>query len=149
MISRRTLCTLALSPIAALAQPQLQARPFLLGLLTQADDERYSAQALLKAYTEVPGGRSEAAAQIALNDSAFALEGAGWRSAKLLPVEAPNAAGLPAALQQLLQQGVQHILLELPAAGVAAVAAAARGKDVLLFNTAAPEDILRGSQCAT
>ena len=48
----------------------------------------------------------------------------------------------------MLQQGVHHILLELPAAGVAAVAAAARGKDVILFNTAAPDDILRGAQCA-
>jgi ABC transporter substrate binding protein (PQQ-dependent alcohol dehydrogenase system) len=31
---------------------------------------------------------------------------------------------------------------------VAAVAAAARGKDVILFNAAAPEDVLRGAQCA-
>src|SRR3569833_3911111 len=52
------------------------------------------------------------------------------------------------ALDPLLRRGVRHVILELPAAGGAAVAAAARGKDVILFNAAAPEDALRGAQCA-
>jgi ABC transporter substrate binding protein (PQQ-dependent alcohol dehydrogenase system) len=146
MIDRRQLL---LAGAAAFGAPaRAQAKAFQLGMLTQADDERYAPEQLLKAFPEAPGGRSEGAAQIALNDSAFALQGAGWSGAKLVAVEAPNAAALPGALAQLLQQGVHHILLELPAAGVAAVAAAARGKDVILFNTAAPDDILRGAQCA-
>nr|WP_240980413.1 ABC transporter substrate-binding protein [Ramlibacter agri] len=139
------LLQLALATGAAAAQP---ARAFLLGLLTQGDDERFSPQSLEHGYPEHPYGRSAPAAQIALDDSAFALQNAGYASAKLVTVEAPDAAGLPAALDQLLRQGVRHVLLELPAAGVAAVANAARGKDVILFNVAAPEDALRGAQCA-
>jgi ABC transporter substrate binding protein (PQQ-dependent alcohol dehydrogenase system) len=125
-----------------------QQRVFPLGFLSQADDERYGQQVLQKGIPDAPGGRSAAAAQVALEDSAFALQGAGWSSSRLVPVESPDASGLPNALQQLLQQGIRHVVLELPAAGVAAVAAAARGREVILFNAAAPDDALRGAQCA-
>jgi ABC transporter substrate binding protein (PQQ-dependent alcohol dehydrogenase system) len=40
------------------------------------------------------------------------------------------------------------VVLELTADGVAAVSAAARGKDVVLYNAAAPEDSLRAAQCS-
>jgi ABC transporter substrate binding protein (PQQ-dependent alcohol dehydrogenase system) len=139
---------LLLAGAAAAAPVRAQQRTLVLGLLTQADDPRYDPQTLLKGFPDGPSGRSAPAAQIALNDSAFRLQMSGWTSTHLLPVEAANAAALPAALQQLLQQGVHHIVLELPAAGVAAVAEAARGKDAILFNAAAPEDVLRGAQCA-
>jgi ABC transporter substrate binding protein (PQQ-dependent alcohol dehydrogenase system) len=134
---------------AACLPARSQQRPFTLGLLTQADDERYSPQALQKGFPQAPAGRSAPAAQLALNDSLVSLQMAGRSAAQLLPLEAASAEALPAALQQLLQQGVQHVVLELPAAGVAAVAAAAAGKAVMLFNAAAPEDALRASQCAT
>jgi ABC transporter substrate binding protein (PQQ-dependent alcohol dehydrogenase system) len=134
---------------AAASLPALgQQRTFIVGLLTQADDERYSQQQLQKAYPDAPSGRSEPAAQIALNDSAIPLRMANWSADKLLAIEAANAGELPAALQQLQRQGVHHVILELPAAGVAAVSAAAAGKDIILFNAAAPEDALRAAQCA-
>lgn len=135
----------ALATVPAWAQPP---RTFLLGMISQADDERYSPQALLEAYPDAPAGRSGPAAQLALDDAAFALQGAGYAGAKLVEVQAPNAAGVAGALAQLLRQGVHHVVLELPAAGVAAAAAAAKGKDVILFNAAAPEDALRAGQCA-
>jgi len=127
------------------AQPQ---PAFRLGLLTQGDDERYAPQTLQHDYPDAPGGRSEPAAQLALNDSLVTLQMAGRGSAQLVALEAPDAAALPASLQKLLQQGVQHVVLELPAPGVAAVAAAAKGKGAILFNAAAPEDVLRAGQCA-
>src|SRR4051812_12192886 len=114
------------------ARSQTQ-KPFPVGMLTQGDDERYSPQALLKGYPDTPGGRSEPAAQIALNDSLVSLQMAGRNGAQLVALEAATAAALPGALQQLLRQGVQHVVLELRAAGVAAVAAAARDKEVILF----------------
>jgi ABC transporter substrate binding protein (PQQ-dependent alcohol dehydrogenase system) len=125
-----------------------QQRVFTLGLVTQADDERYAPQSLQRGFPDAPAGRSAAAVQIALDDSAFALQGAGYASSRLLAAEAADAGGVAAAIQQLQQQGARHIVLELPAAGVAAAAAAARGKDLILFNAAAPEDSLRGAQCA-
>jgi ABC transporter substrate binding protein (PQQ-dependent alcohol dehydrogenase system) len=145
-MKRRSLLLAATASVAVAAQAQQ--REFRLGLLSQADDERYSPQALQKGFPDAPAGRSAPAAQLALNDSAITLQLAGWSSAQLVPLEAASAAALPAALQQLLQQGVRHVVLELPAASVAAVAGAAAGKDVMLFNAAAPEDALRGAQCA-
>lgn len=139
---------LVAAPALVLAQAQAPKRVFFLGLLTQGDDERYSAEALLKGFPDAPSGRSAGAAQIALNDSAVNLQLAGWGSARLLAQQADSAAALPAALQRLLQQGARHVVLELPAAGVAAVTAAAAGKDVILFNAAAPEDALRAALCA-
>lgn len=139
---------LLLAGAAAALPVRAQQNVFSLGLLTQADDERYSPEALLKAYPDAPAGRSAPAAQIALNDSTINLQMAGWTSTRLVPLEAPNAQALPGALQQLLLQGVRHVVLELSAAGVAAVSAAAAGKDVILFNAAAPEDALRAAQCA-
>ena len=147
MLDRRSFAFFAAAACAAplRAQPQ---RPFAVGLLSQGDDDRYSPQTLQRGFPDAPGGRSEPAAQIALNDSLVTLQMAGRNAGQLVAVETPDAAALPGALQELLRKGVQHVVLELPAAGVAAVTAAARGKDVMLFNAAAPEDVLRGSQCA-
>ena len=143
-LARRSL--LGAAALAAVLPARAQPRPFLLGLLSQDDDPRYDPQSLQKMWPDAPWGRAAIAAQLALDDSAIALQG-GFSEGKLVAVEAPDAAGLGAALEQLLRQGVRHVLLELPAAGVAAVSAASRGKQVLLFNTAAPEDALRAGQC--
>lgn len=149
MMDRRAwlLALAAGAAAAARAQPPRQ-RVFSLGLLTQADDVRYSPEVLRKGFPDGPGGRSAGAARIALNDSAFTLGTRGWTSSRLLSVEAKTATGLPAALQQLLKQSVHHVVLELPEPGVAAVTAAAAGRDAILFNAGAPEDSLRGSGCA-
>ena len=124
------------------------AADFPMGLLTLATDERFTLQALQKAYPDAPAGRSLAAAQLALEDASFALKGAGFEKGRVVVVEAPDAAGLQAALTSLIKQGVRHVVLELPAAAVAQVTEAARGKDVLLINAAAPDDALRAAQCA-
>jgi ABC transporter substrate binding protein (PQQ-dependent alcohol dehydrogenase system) len=52
-----------------------------------------------------------------------------------------------AALQQLMDQGVKLVLADLPAADLLKVADAAKGKDVLIFNTAAPDETLREENC--
>lgn len=139
---------LMLAGVALAVPARAQQRVFSLGLLAQADDERYSPQSVQKGYPDAPAGRAAAAAQIALDDSAFALLGAGYAASKLVSAEAADGAGVAAALQQLLAQGVRHVVLELPAAGVIAAAAAARGRDLILFNAAAPEDALRAGHCA-
>lgn len=139
---------LLLAGAALAAAARAQQRVFSLGLLSQADDERYSVASLQKRYPDAPEGRAAAAAQIALDDTVFALQGAGYSSSRLVPLEAADAAGVAPALQQLLAQGVRHVVLELPAPGVLAAAAAARGREVILFNAAAPEDALRAAHCA-
>jgi ABC transporter substrate binding protein (PQQ-dependent alcohol dehydrogenase system) len=145
-LPRRRALLLAGAALALPVRAQQQQRPFGVGLLTQADDERYGAQALQKGYPDAPGGRSAPAAEIALNDSLVLLRMAGWAEARLHAEEAATAAEVPAALRRLQQQGVRHVVLELPAAGV--VAAAGAGLDLVLFNAAAPDDALRAAQCA-
>jgi ABC transporter substrate binding protein (PQQ-dependent alcohol dehydrogenase system) len=124
------------------------AKELAVGFLSLADDPRYTPQALEKGYADAPAGRAAAAAKLALDDASFTLQAGGWAGARLVTVEAPDMAGLQSALDSLVKQGVKHVLLELPAAAVAQLATAARGKDLLLFNTAAPEDLLRAAQCA-
>ena len=51
------------------------------------------------------------------------------------------------ALQTLAEKGVGLILADLPAAELLAVADAAKGKNILLFNTSAAEDSLREENC--
>lgn len=138
----------ALPASAQAPAPAPAPRAFVLGFLSQGDDPRFEPQVLQRAWPDAPWGRSAVAAQIALDDSAIGLQGAGWLGARLVAEEAADAASLPGAFDALLRQGARHVVLELPAAGVAAVAAAARGKDVVLFNAAAPEDSLRAAQCA-
>lgn len=147
VLTRRVL----LGAAAALAARPLQAQarpPFVLGFLSQADDERYSPPVLQKGFPDAPAGRSAAAAQLALNDSLFNLQIAGWGETRLVAREAADAGGLAAALQALLQQGARHVVLELPAASVAAVAGLPAAREAILFNAAAPQDALRGAQCA-
>ena len=62
----------------AFASAGAVAADFSMGLLTLATDERFSPQALEKAYPDAPLGRSLAAAQLALEDASFALQGAGF-----------------------------------------------------------------------
>jgi ABC transporter substrate binding protein (PQQ-dependent alcohol dehydrogenase system) len=52
-----------------------------------------------------------------------------------------------AALNTLIGKGVSLIMLDLPPDQMLAVADAAKGKDVIFFNTSAPEDSLREENC--
>jgi len=143
-MARRLLATGCLLAAGASAL----AADFSVGLLSLAGDERYTVQALEKAYPYAPSGRARAAVELALEDASFALQGAGFAGGRVVVAEAADLAGLPAALDGLIRQGVRHVVLELPAAAVVQATAAARGKDLLLINAAAPEDALRAAQCA-
>lgn len=140
--------------VAALALSALaggggvQARELLVGLLSLADDARYEARALEKNYPKQPSGRSLPALQVALDESEFSLEPAGFKSARVVAQEASGKDGLAGALDELVKKGARHVVLELPAAEAALVAAAAKGKNLLLINASAPEDALRGAQCS-
>ena len=52
-----------------------------------------------------------------------------------------------AALSGLIQRGVSLVLADLPAAALLALSDSAKGKGVLIFNTGAPEDLLREENC--
>jgi ABC transporter substrate binding protein (PQQ-dependent alcohol dehydrogenase system) len=132
----------------------LHARELVIGFLSQADDSRYSPQQLEKAYPNSPTGRSQAALSLALDDAAFTFQAAGITKTRVVSKEATDESQLTAALQALLAAGARHIVLELPATSVLAASnalkalPAAKQQGVLLFNTAAADDALRGAQCS-
>jgi ABC transporter substrate binding protein (PQQ-dependent alcohol dehydrogenase system) len=86
--------------------------------------------------------------QLALDDAAFSLQGTPWHSARVEARVAADLGDVPAVLAALLQKGVQHLVLELPTEAVTQVVQATAGKGVIVVNAAAPQDSLRGVQCA-
>jgi len=64
--------------------------------------------------------------------------------AKVAPDEDPIAA-----LKRMLDDGVRFFIVDLPPAGVLAVADAARASGALVFNAGAPDDRLREEDCRT
>jgi ABC transporter substrate binding protein (PQQ-dependent alcohol dehydrogenase system) len=59
-----------------------------------------------------------------------------------------GADTLGAAVQQAETRGIRFFILDAPAEAIKPLAAAVRGRDVLLFNATAPDDALRRELCA-
>ena len=68
-------------------------------------------------------------------------------SFELAPARGVDAPALVAEVDKLYAEGVRHFLIDAPGKVVAEVAAATRGRALLLFNVAAPDDALRQAQC--
>jgi ABC transporter substrate binding protein (PQQ-dependent alcohol dehydrogenase system) len=62
-------------------------------------------------------------------------------------VEVPADGDAVAAFEGLIAGGVQHVVLNVPAAALIEMADRAKGKDVLLFNAGAMDDRLRNADC--
>ncbi|KAB1072021.1 ABC transporter substrate-binding protein [Methylobacterium planeticum] len=61
-----------------------------------------------------------------------------------LAEDGPRAAD---AAKGLVEKGVKYLVLALPAAEVLSVADAVKGQGAVVFNAAAPDDVLRGPEC--
>ena len=84
-------------------------------------------------------GVDEAAVLVRVLKSEFALE--------RITVKAP-AEVAPAVTQALERRGIHFFLIDAPAEAFKPLAAAAKGRDVLLFNVSADDDALRRELCA-
>lgn len=71
-------------------------------------------------------------------NTAFALE----------RIRVSDAAELPKAVTEAHGRGIQFFVVDAPAEAFRPLAAAVRGRDLLLFNATAPEDWLRRDLCA-
>lgn len=148
---------LACAVPAALAQMQPVAprpaqsagpmRTVTVGFLDLDGDPRYAPVRGFDRYILKDPEHPFAGAQVSIDDS-VALRRTANAEFKLerLTVKTPEEA--PAALTNAMERGIQFVLVDLPAPSYKAVAAAAKGKDVLLFNVSAPEDTLRRDLCA-
>ena len=126
----------------AVAHAASAAEPLVIGHLSLAGDSRYVQDWGYARLIVPPPIETEQGAQMAIDDLAFVSEAAGI-APRLATTEARDIAGLAAALDGLVAEGAAHIILDLPAEGVEAVAAAAEGRDILLINATAPQDALR------
>lgn len=132
--------------LALLLSNAASAADFTIGYLQLQDDARYSGKRTFAQYLMQPLGRPHAGAEVALKESKFHGSAVGAEF-KLQQVKGKDTADLLAQVDSLNKQGVQFFVVDTPAATVAELAAATKGKDLLLLNISAREDSLRQAQC--
>ncbi|WP_244472438.1 ABC transporter substrate-binding protein [Methylobacterium sp. Leaf108] len=97
----------------------------------------------------VPDDEGVAGARMAVRDNnttgRFTKQTYALDEVALTPEQGRDAA--VAAARDLASRGIRYLVLALPAAEVLAVADAVKGEGVTVFNTAAPDDALRGAEC--
>ncbi len=116
------------------------------GYLELADDPRYDERKAFFRTLSRPLGAPFAGAEVALRESRFVGQAIGV-SFDLVRARGADARALVAELDKLHAEGVRHFLIDAPGKVVAEVAAATRGRELLLFNVSAPDDALRQAQC--
>lgn len=125
------------APFASYAETEMT-----IGYIGWKKDPRYGKSHLRKRLPLQPGGRPYAGAQLAIKDSKFAL----LKSGATLSLEKKllrKPEQLEETLQAFFDDGIQHILLDLPVEMLSAAADLAVGKPVLMYNISAYEDTLR------
>ena len=109
-------------------------------------DPRYGKKRVYARYLSQPLGRPYAGAEVALQEAKFVGAAIGVEF-RLQRVAVNDVQGLAAAVDELNGQGVHYFILDVPAAMLAQLAEATRGRELLLLNIAAREDELRQEQC--
>ena len=148
---RSAIVTLALAALWSGGVAAQEASPprqmIKIGYVEVRDDPRYEPirayeRIVLKTrarpYTGAAVGLDEAAALRRITNADFSLD----------RVTVDASADVAAAVSALVGAGAQFILLDAPAAAYKLLAAAVRGRDVLIFNISEPDDALRRELCA-
>jgi ABC transporter substrate binding protein (PQQ-dependent alcohol dehydrogenase system) len=130
--------------LALLLAGPVAAATLTLGVLTRADDERLAPARTELAYPGHPGGPVQAAVELAVEESRFALEAAKL-GVKIDQRAARSAAEAATLLQQLGRDGAAGVVLDLPAAWISALPPRA---DLALLNAGAADEVLRQQACA-
>jgi ABC transporter substrate binding protein (PQQ-dependent alcohol dehydrogenase system) len=118
-------------------------------VISLADDARYGARRMERAYPGHPAGRAIDGAQLGAADSSFELDAEGLALA-VRDVVLPDAAALPKALAALKVAKVQHVIADVPLAlmrQLVQTAPAALG-GAMVFNAGLDDDSLRAAGCA-
>jgi ABC transporter substrate binding protein (PQQ-dependent alcohol dehydrogenase system) len=145
--ARATFVTvIALATVTALPGTAAAATMVQIGYLQIADDPRYDDKRLYARNLAQGEGRPAAGLETAIRESSFATAALGVTLA-VEHAEAADAAGLVGEIDRLEKRGVRFFVIDAPGPVVAEVAAATRGKALLLLNVAAADDALRQNQC--
>ena len=142
-ISRRAAIAALLASAAGLTGPSARADEAVIRIGYVRSMARHPTISLLETATPDAG---LAGATLALDDNNTTGRLVGQRF-ELIDMPARKGTDLAASLASLGGQGARLVLTDLPGEGVLALAAAAHGQGVAIFNLAAPDDGLRGQDC--
>ena len=146
---RRALLTaFALALVFTAAAPPASAAPeeLAIGYLALKKDPRYARKRTYARFLTHPLGSPYVGAKVAIEESRFVGAVLGVEL-KLERRRAKSATALVEAALELAGAGVQYLLIDAPGPVVDEVARATRGRDILLFNVSARDDVLRQAQC--
>ena len=127
----------------------VQARDVAIGYLAWQEDPRYEESRTVHEFPTHPTARPFKGAEVALEESAFALSAQGLE-VSLDEVQAADQAAAMQALDAWAARGVPAVVLDVPAGWVKVLTAhlsSLGDKAPLLFNATAPDDDLRGASC--
>ncbi len=116
------------------------------GYLSLQRDERYHEDRLYARNLAQGEGEPEPGLAVALRESRFNAKAVGVELGEK-QARAADAKGLIAELDRLAAEGTHYFLIDAPGPVVAEVAAAVKGRDLLLFNISAHDDVLRQQKC--
>lgn len=116
------------------------------GYLELNKDARYDERKAFYRTLSRPFGPPFAGAEVALREARFVGQALGV-SFDLVRARGADASALVAELDKLHAEGVRYFLIDAPGKVVAEVAAATRGRELLIFNVSAADDALRQAQC--
>jgi ABC transporter substrate binding protein (PQQ-dependent alcohol dehydrogenase system) len=131
------------------SMPAFAATKVTIAVVSLDGDPRHAARRMERAFPGHPTGRAIDGVNLAAEDSAFELDAAGI-ALDVKDVVLPDAAGLSRALAELKAAKVQHVVADLPAPELRALVQAAPAAlgGAIVYNVAADDDALRGTQCA-
>ncbi len=112
-----------------------------------ADDERYEPVKAFARFILRDRDHPFNGAQLGVND-AKPLSRAMKADHQLERITAKSADEMAGAITKANDDGVNYFIVDAPAEAFRTIAAAVRGRDLLLFNVSAPEDWLRRDLCA-
>jgi ABC transporter substrate binding protein (PQQ-dependent alcohol dehydrogenase system) len=142
---------LALGTAAALlfSLSPAAAREVVIGYLEWQDDPRYDDNRMERRFPTHPAARPYPGAEVALDESAFALEAKDLQ-VRMDRVEAADQAAAQKALQDWAARGVVAVVLDVPGDWVKSLGehlGTLGDKSPVLLNATSPDDELRGAAC--
>lgn len=143
---RRALSVLALLWFGMMSWGAGAATALNFGYLSLEADPRYHPDRLYARNLDQAEGPADPGLEVALKESRFNARAVGVELG-LEKAQAADAAGLIKAVERMASAGTRFFLIDAPGGVVAEVAAAVRGKPLLLFNVSAHDDALRQQQC--
>lgn len=146
VVRRLWVHVVALLAACMFSLPVVAAETIRFAFLELTKDARFDDKRLFFRTLSRPLGDPFAGAEVALREVRFVGQALGV-SFTLERVKGKDGAELLTQLDKLAAEGVRYFLINAPAPVVTELAQAAKGRELLLFNVSAADDVLRQEEC--